>query len=96
MAALDLLSRRWVLRIVWELRGGPLGFRQIQAQCGGMSPNTLSTRLSELREAGIVAHDENGDWTLTELGRDLGPAMRALSQWSERWAESVGQKARAR
>ena len=25
MALLDLLGRRWTLRIVWELRDGPLG-----------------------------------------------------------------------
>jgi DNA-binding HxlR family transcriptional regulator len=24
MALLDLLGRRWALRILWELRGGPL------------------------------------------------------------------------
>lgn len=90
MAALHLLSRRWVLRIVWELRKGPLGFRELQARCEQMSPNTLSTRLSELREAGIVAHDAVGNWTLTPLGRELGPALKELQRWSNTWATSVG------
>ena len=93
MAALHLFSRRWVLRIIWELREGPLGFRQLRAQCDQMSPDTLSTRLSELKEAGIVARDEEADWILTPLGEELGPAMLALSRWSEKWAEALGEGA---
>lgn len=89
MAALNLLSRRWVLRIIWELRGGPRGFREMQALCDQMSPNTLSTRLAELKEAGIVGHDANGDWALTELGRKLGPALKALDVWSADWEREL-------
>lgn len=89
MAALDLLSRRWVLRIIWELRQEPRGFRKMQALCDRMSPNTLSTRLRELREAGIVAHDDDGNWALTDLGRKLGPSLKALSTWSQDWAAAV-------
>jgi DNA-binding HxlR family transcriptional regulator len=90
MAALDLLSRRWVLRILWELRGGPRGFREMQALCGHMSPNTLSTRLAELKEAGIVAHDVNGDWALTPIGRKLGPVLKTLDAWSGDWGREIG------
>jgi DNA-binding HxlR family transcriptional regulator len=89
MAALNLLSRRWVLRIIWELRDEPLGFRQLQARCDGMSPDTLSTRLNELREAGIAGQDAAGAWCLTRLGQELGPALNALSSWSQEWAGAV-------
>lgn len=89
MAALNLLSRRWVLRILWELRHGGHGFREIRTRCDDMSPDTLSTRLHELREAGLVAQNDDSTWHLTELGVNLGPAMKALDQWSWRWAEAV-------
>ncbi len=89
MAALNLLSRRWVLRILWELRKDARGFRDLQALCDQMSPNTLSTRLAELKEAGIVAHDARGDWILTPLGRKLGPALRALDTWSAEWERDL-------
>nr|WP_296480961.1 helix-turn-helix domain-containing protein [Phenylobacterium sp.] len=89
MAALDLLSRRWVLRVLWELRSGSRGFREMQSLCDQMSPHTLSIRLSELREAGVVAHDPDGDWTLTPLGRKLGPVLTALDQWSAEWERTV-------
>lgn len=93
MAALDLLSRRWVLRILWELRGGPRGFREMQALCDQMSPNTLSTRLSELKEAGIVAHNPEGDWALTPLGHKLGPTLMALNDWSKAWERTLSEQA---
>src|SRR6185436_20644032 len=50
MAALDLLGRRWTLRILWELRDGPVGFRDLQARCDAMSPSVLHQRLNELEE----------------------------------------------
>jgi DNA-binding HxlR family transcriptional regulator len=89
MAALNLLSRRWVLRILWELRDGPCGFREMQSRCEQMSPNTLATRLAELKEAGIVDHDPNADWILTPLGLKLGPALKALDSWSADWAREI-------
>lgn len=89
MAALDLLSRRWVLRIIWELRREPRGFREIQTRCERLSPDTLSTRLAELKEAGIAAHDTAGNWTLTPLGHGLAPALTALDDWSRDWEQAL-------
>lgn len=89
MAALSLLSRRWVLRIIWELRTEAHGFREMQALCDQMSPNTLSTRLSELKEAGIVGHDPKGNWALTPLGQQLGPALAELDAWSREWDKEI-------
>lgn len=89
MAALNLLSRRWVLRILWELRDGPRGFREMRSRCDGMSPDTLSTRLQELQVAGLVAQAEDATWSLTDLGRNLGPAMTALDAWAHEWALAV-------
>ena len=37
MALLDLLGRRWTLRIGWELRNGPMGFRELQRRCSMVS-----------------------------------------------------------
>jgi len=56
MALLDLLGRRWALRVMWELRSGPLTFRELRERCDGMSPSVLNDRLLELREADIVEH----------------------------------------
>ncbi|WP_255621434.1 helix-turn-helix domain-containing protein [Pseudonocardia sp. DSM 110487] len=89
MAALDLLGRRWALRILWELRDGAVGFRALQERCDGLSPTVLNTRLSELRAAGLVEQDEKRAHRLTPLGEDLGDAIAPLRAWSVRWAEST-------
>lgn len=84
MALLDLLGRRWTLRILWELHPGPQNFRELRALCDDMSPSVLNLRLGELREAGIVEHGADG-YELTRSGRELLKAFKPLNEWSKRW-----------
>jgi len=88
MVALDLLGRRWMLRVLWELRESPLTFRALQERCGGLSPTVLNARLAELREARILELLPDG-YSLTALGRTLLAALRPLSEWAEAWARAV-------
>jgi DNA-binding HxlR family transcriptional regulator len=88
MALLDLLGRRWTLRLVWELREGPLGFRELQARCDGMSPSVLNQRLGELREALLVEAGEEG-YALSSRGRELLTAFEPVYRWSETWAKAL-------
>jgi DNA-binding HxlR family transcriptional regulator len=84
MALLDLLSRRWALRILWELRTGEPTFRELQEQCGSISSSVLSDRLREFGDADIVGHSGKG-YTLTPSGRDLLARLLPLNEWAERW-----------
>ena len=89
-AALDLFHRRWTLRILWELRGGALNFRQLQSACGELSASVLSLRLAELREALLVAHEPGeGGYQLTAIGQELLVAFEPLLKWAPRWAQAV-------
>ena len=88
MAALDLLGRRWALRILWELREGPLPFRALRAACGDVSPAVLNTRLAELRDAGVVESTDAG-YATTAAGRDLCRALEPLSGWAQRWSRQL-------
>jgi DNA-binding HxlR family transcriptional regulator len=90
MALLDLLGRRWTLRVVWELRAAPLTSRALRERCGGMSPTVLSERTKELRDAGLLQLDEASGYALTALGRELLARFLPLVEWSERWAEALG------
>lgn len=85
MAALDLLGRRWALRVLWELRDGALTFRALQERCDGVSPSVLNTRLAELRDAGLLEAGKDG-YALSEPGRRLGSALAPLHAWAEDWA----------
>jgi len=85
MALLDLLGRRWTLRVIWELRDGPLLFRTLQERCQGMSSSVLNQRLHELRAAAIVELGDGG-YRLSEEGTLLLDAYPPLDAWAQRWA----------
>lgn len=89
MRLLDLLGRRWTLRIVWELREQPKRFRDLQDLIGA-SPTIVNTRLAELREAKLVELDEAVGYRLTTLGRELLQLFLPLHTWSEKWAKAAG------
>lgn len=89
MALLDLLGRRWTLRILWELRAGPAGFRELQSRCDGMSPSVLQQRLGELLEHRLVERADDGGWTLTRQARELVALGAPLARWAEAWARSL-------
>jgi DNA-binding HxlR family transcriptional regulator len=61
-----------------------VGFRDLQGRCGGMSSSVLRGRLVELIGEGLVRQDDAG-YGLTEVGRELGAAIRPLTRWAERW-----------
>jgi DNA-binding HxlR family transcriptional regulator len=89
MAVLDLFGRRWILRIVWELRDEPLGFRSLQQRCDGMSSSVLKQRLDELQQTLLVDRDAVGAYQLTALGRDAHAELRGLGRWADRWAAEL-------
>jgi DNA-binding HxlR family transcriptional regulator len=89
MAALDLMGRRWALRILWELRDGPMKFRELQARCGGPSPTIVSRRLAELRAALLIEQAPESGYRLTELGTKLGHALEPLKVWSDTWELAI-------
>ncbi|MDH5672959.1 MAG: helix-turn-helix transcriptional regulator [Myxococcales bacterium] len=86
MELLDLLGRRWTLRVLWELRGESLTFRGLQSACDEISPSVLNARLSELREAGLVEAMEAG-YRLSPMGRQLGELLLPLDAWAKRWVK---------
>ena len=86
MAAMDLLGRRWALRLMWELRDGGLGARALLARCDGLSSSVLYERLRELADAGLVERGADEAYVLTPIGASLGTALDPLDGWSRRWA----------
>jgi len=88
MALLDLLGRRWTLRIIWELREErALTSRALRTACDEASPTIMQARLSELREAGFVELVAGDGYRLTVLGRELSENFAPLHRFAERWAK---------
>src|ERR1700744_1382399 len=84
MVAIDALGRRGALRLLWELRDGPLTLRALETACG-RNPGSLNTRLKELRQLRIVDHGDAG-YSLTPHGQSLMAALEPLQSWAHRWA----------
>jgi len=88
----DLLESRYAMRVIWALSDGhPQTFRLLQDSVGGVTPNTLNTRLKQLRAARLVDHGREG-YRLTSQGADLSRRITDLQPFASRWAQ---QQARA-
>src|SRR3954466_12603795 len=87
MVVLDVLGRRGALRVLWELRDGPLTFRALQEACES-NPGSLNARLKDLRELGTVDH-EDGGYRLSESGISLMETLTSLQAWSDQWAAQL-------
>ena len=89
MALLDLLGRRWSLRILWELYdSSPMTFRELRDRCDDLSPSVLNSRLKELRGARIVELGDDG-FGLTDDGRELMRLFKPVSGWAKRWGRRM-------
>jgi DNA-binding HxlR family transcriptional regulator len=85
---LDIIGERWTILILRDLLlRKTRRFQDFEESLQGISPTTLSARLKKLEEHGIVArryyteHPPRAEYALTDKGRALGPAMKALLDW---------------
>ncbi len=86
---LRLLESRYAMRVLWALKDGHAQtFRLLQDSVGGITPNTLNTRIKDLREAGLMDHGPDG-YFVTPSGADLLKRISDLQAFAGRWA--VGQ-----
>ena len=80
--ALDVVGDRWTLLIIRELAARPCRFRDLAEGLPGIATNLLADRLRMLTVEGVVVHDAvGGTYQLTQRGRGLGGALKALVRW---------------
>jgi DNA-binding HxlR family transcriptional regulator len=88
---LDLIGDWWSPLIIRDLFLDVTRFDELVEDLG-ISRNLLTRRLKSLVEKGIIEqriyqrHPTRHDYRLTEAGRDLVPAILALTAWGDRWA----------
>ncbi len=89
--ALEVIASKWAVLILHRLQKGPVRFNALQREIGGISPKVLSHQLRALERHGLVLRRVRAtvppsvDYTLTESGRELKTAMKALCEWAERY-----------
>ena len=92
--AVELIGKRWSgAIIVVLLEGGSMRFSEIAQAIPQLSDRLLSERMKELEARGIVERRVQPDapgkvsYDLTEMGRELAPALQQLKSWSHRWLD---------
>ena len=89
----EKLECRYALRVLWALRDGhPQTFRLLQDSVGGITPNTLNTRIKELRAARLVDHIGHG-YCLTAQGTDLARRLVEVQQFAGKWSQHLARAA---
>jgi DNA-binding HxlR family transcriptional regulator len=91
--AVELVGRRWTGAILRVLMDGPLRFSQIAQAVPELSDRLLSERVKELERRGIVERTVipgpplRVEYGLSEMGRELEPALSELHRWANRWLQ---------
>jgi DNA-binding HxlR family transcriptional regulator len=87
---MDLLSRRYAMQLICAVGAiGPARYSDIEETFDGVSSSTLSTRLDELVEAGILAREQYAEipprveYELTDTGEELRQHLAPLLRWAE-------------
>jgi DNA-binding HxlR family transcriptional regulator len=89
---LGLLESRYAIRVLWALRDGHAQtFRLLQDSVGGITPNTLNTRIKELRQAGLLNHGSDG-YIVTPTGSELLRRLGDLPSFASKWVASQARK----
>lgn len=89
--ALDVIGEKWSLLVLRDLlRKGPLRFQELESGLAGVAPNTLSARKT-LEASGVIgtrlyeSHPPRYEYFLTDKGKALGPVLKALYSWGDRY-----------
>lgn len=89
-AATEILGDKWSPEILRHfLSGETVRFCQLQDNCGGINPRTLSARLAHLENADIIVRiptdTSRCEYAITEKGKDLLPVLQSMRTWSEKY-----------
>ncbi len=88
----ELFESRYALRVLWALKDGhPQTFRLLQDSIGRITPNTLNTRIKELRAAGLLTHGSAG-YIVTTLGADFLKRLGEVQTFASKWSASLIKK----
>ena len=84
-AAMDIIGQKWTALLLRDLCTGPKRFRDFTESVPELNPRTLSSRLDDLTERGVIETCSEGGYQLTEKGEALIPVLRAMADWGDKW-----------
>ncbi|MBI5638148.1 MAG: helix-turn-helix transcriptional regulator [Nitrospinae bacterium] len=90
-SAIAIIQGKWTLMILRDLMVGTRRFGELRQSLAGVSPKTLSVRLKELEETGVLTRTVYAEvpprveYALTEKGRELEALIAAMGIWGTKW-----------
>lgn len=90
---LQIIGSKWAVLIIRELMEGTRRFSELEKSLTGISPRTLSLRLSSMEESGIVERKvypevpPRVEYKLSPLGRSLEPVLKTMNNWGATFAK---------
>lgn len=97
---MDIIGSKWTALILRDLVSGPKRFGELERSLSsngrgaGISPRTLSQRMDDLEEHGIVSKHmfaeapPRCEYSLTQKGQDLVPILKQMAVWGEKYYEA--------
>jgi len=93
--AAQIISTKWTPQLIYAMANGIQRFGELQKVVGGINPRTLSSRLDELEQKGIVTKAAFAEvpprieYTLTEKGSDLLPILEQMVEWGGKYCPTA-------
>ncbi len=87
----DIISGKWTLLIIRDLTTGTKRFSELERSLAGISPKTLSERLSALEREGVLHRRTYAEvppkveYSLTEKGQELVHVIDAMRAYGNHW-----------
>lgn len=92
-STISILQGKWTLMVLRDLLPGKKRFGELMKSIGGVNPKTLSVRLKELQDAGIIQRTlfpevpPRVEYRLTAKGEELGDLINTMAKWGTRWKD---------
>ena len=93
-SAMEIIGNKWTALILRDLMSGAKRFCELEKSVGSINPRTLSQRLDDLQEHGIITREvfaevpPRSEYSLTSKGRDLLPILQQMATWGNKYSGS--------
>ncbi len=93
-SAMQIVGNKWTALILRDLFSGPQRFCELEKSVGNINPRTLSQRLDDLEENGIITKQcfaevpPRCEYTLTKKGEDLLPILKQMAAWGTKYNQA--------
>lgn len=94
-SAMEIVGNKWTALILRDLAAGPKRFGALEKSVGNINPRTLSQRLDDLEQHGIISKDacsespSRPEYCLTAKGQDLIPVLQQMAAWGDKYYTSA-------